>query len=301
MKKILLSCVLAAAFLSSSRGDEPPSEDKSHYTLFNPTPTDSLRVWRTDRAGVVPYTIDAGHFEVDLNLLTYGFDEQEVLITSSFAFARTRLSTEAWAYGATLIKVGLANSLDAEVAFVPYQTITLEPQTILFSDNGRPVFRRNTRSGFGDVTSRLKLNIWGNDGGKTALSISGNVKFPTASDDLGNGQFEGGPSLEFAAQLPWGFELRIDEFANLFEDNAHARQAYIESLLSLSHQIFGPLEGYFMFNTVAYTTGADWLGEVKLGFNYRLARNIELYTGTYIGVTDRAWDYQPFLGVAARF
>jgi len=77
------------------------------------------------------------------------------------------------------------------------KTAFLRPET------GRPVLPRNTRSGFSDVVSRLKLNIWGNDGGKTALSVSGNVKFPTASDELGNGQYEGGPSMEFAAQIPW--------------------------------------------------------------------------------------------------
>jgi hypothetical protein len=40
---------------------------------------------------------------------------------------------------------------------------------------------------------------------------------------------------------------------------------------------------------------------VKIGLNYRLAKNIELYTGSAFGVTESAFDYQPFLGVAARF
>lgn len=297
-----LLSVLAQSVLTSTLAADLTPPDKSQYTLFNPTPTDSMRPWSTDRAGATPYTIDAGHFEVNLTALTYGYDESErVFAPFQFAFFRLRTTTEAWAYGAIEAKVGLANRLDAEVAFVPFQTITIKPDQILIGPNGRPIIPRTTRSGFSDVVSRLKLNIWGNDGGNSALSLSGNVKFPTASDDLGNGQFEGGPSVEFAAQIPWGFELRINLAANFFEDAFNQRQASVESLMSFSHQIVGNLEGYFMFDAVAFTTDDDWLGFVKAGLNYRIAKNIELYLGNSFGVTDNAFDYEPFIGVAARF
>jgi len=200
MKRIVLYSVFVMACLTSSRGDETPADDKSSHTLSNPTPGESLRVWRTDHAGIVPYTIDAGHFEADITGVTYGYDEQDF-------GGSTRIRTESWSYGITQIKLGLLNRLDAEVIIRPYQTIT---DTLKVSDF--PIFRE-TVSGFGDVVSRLKLNVWGNDSGKTALSISGDVKFPTAEHgigELGNGQFEGGPGLEFAAQLPWESELRVN-------------------------------------------------------------------------------------------
>ena len=202
MKRIILFSVLAAAFLPSSRGDEPSAEDKSHYTLFNPAPTDSLRVWRTDHAGLVPYTMDAGHVEADVIAVSYAYDEPDFR-----GLFPVNARTEAWSYGITQIKLGLLNRLDAEVIIMPYQTITT---TIKF---GSATIIRSTESGFGDVISRLKLNVWGNDGGKIALSISGDVKYPTAKHgpgEFGNGQFEGGPGLEFVAQLPWDFELRVN-------------------------------------------------------------------------------------------
>jgi hypothetical protein len=303
MKRTLFLSVLAATFVISSRGDESTSEDKCRYTLFNPTPAESMRPWRTDRAGVTPYTIDAGHLEVNLTALTYGYDESEQFFAFSQIgpFFRLKVTTEAWAYGAVVTKVGLANSLDAEVGFVPYETITTQPHPVLIGPTGQPIFPRQTVSGFGDVVSRLKFNVWGNDGGKTALSVSGIVKFPTADKGLGNGQFEGGPALEFAAQLPCGFELRIDSVVNLFEDDLKNRQASFNNLLSLSHQIIGNLEGYAMFDTFAFTTDAEWVGSLKAGLNYRIAKNIELYVGNTFGVTDNAFDYQPFIGVAARF
>jgi len=292
MKRALYPFLLAATFVISSRGDEPTSEDKCHYTLFNPTPSESLRVWRTDHAGITPYTIDAGHFELDVVAVSYAYDEQD--FGGSF-----RARSEAWSYGITQIKLGLLNRLDAEVIFRPYQTITGTLKA------GSTTIVRETVSGFGDVVSRLKLNVWGNDGGKTALSISGDIKYPAAKhgiDELGNGQFEGGPAVEFAAQLPWDFELRINSAVDFFEDGSDARQAAFGNLISLSHCIVSKLEGYCVFDTsISTITGAEWVGLVKVGLNYRVAKNVELYLGNSFGVTDNAFDYAPFLGIAARF
>jgi hypothetical protein len=170
---------------------------------------------------------------------------------------------------------------------------------------GSTTFFRETVSGFGDVVSRLKLNVWGNDGGRIALSISGDVKYPTAKHgigELGNGQFEGGPAVQFAAQLPWDFELRINSAVNFFEDPSDDRQASFGNAISLSHCIADKLEGYCVFGTsISTITDAEWVGSVKVGLNYRVAGNVELYLGNSFGVTDNAFDYGPFVGVAARF
>lgn len=296
MKGIILFSVLTAAFLTSSRGDEPSTEDKSHYTLFNPTPTDSLRVWRTDHAGVVPYTIDAGHIEVDVTAVSYGHDEEDFGV---FFFNNSVIEfkerTEIWRYGFTQIKIGLLNKLDAEVMIEPYQTVT----TTVGADTFRPF--RHTDSGFGDVSARVKLNVWGDDRGKTALSISGNATFPTANAHLGGGRYAAGPSLEFAAQLPGDFQLRINSGASISQDVRDNTQSVFGNLISLSHPIVGPLEEYCAFSALAFSSGGDWVGEIRVGLNYRLARNLELYAGSSFGVTDNAMDYQPFAGFAARF
>lgn len=296
MKRIILFSVLVGAFLRSSRGDETSGGDKSYYTLFNPTPTDSLRAWRTDHSGVVPYTIDAGHLEVDVTALAYGHDDELVgfVFISGAGLVELRQKLEAWRYGFTQIKIGLLKNLDAEVMIEPYQTIT----ATVDAESFRP-FRR-TVSGFGDLSSRVKVNVWGNDSGKTALSISGNATFPTANARVGGGRYAAGPSLEFAAKLPGDFELRINSGASISEDARDDIQSTFGNLISLSHPIVGALEEYCAFSTVAFTEG-DWQGEIKVGLNYRLTSNVEIYAGSSFGVTDNAMDYQPFLGVAARF
>src|SRR4051812_272522 len=130
MKRIILLSVLAASLVTSVRGDEGSMEDKSHYTLFNPTPADSLRVWRTDHAGVVPFTIDAGHVEVDVTAVSYGHDDELVgfVFLDGIGFVELRQKLEVWRYGFTQIKIGLLNNLDAEVTIEPYETITATVQ-----------------------------------------------------------------------------------------------------------------------------------------------------------------------------
>jgi hypothetical protein len=297
MKRRLLCSVLAAAFLTSSRGGEPITEDKSHYTLFNPTLADSLRVWRTDHAGVVPYTIDAGHLEVDVTAVSYGHDDEVVgfVFLSGIGLVELRQKLEIWRYGFTQIKFGLLNNLDVEVMIEPYQTITATVEGQSF----RP--SRRTVSGFGDLSSRVKLNVWGNESGKTALSISGNATFPTANARVGGGRYAAGPSLEFAAQLPGDFELRINSGASISEDDRDKIQSTFGNLISLSHPIVGALEEYCAFDTEVFASSAFWMGEIRVGLNYRLASNVELYAGSSFGVTDNAMDYLPFIGVAARF
>ena len=48
--------------------------DKSSYTLFNPTPDRLLRDMTTDRPDVTesPFTVDAGHIQIESNLFGYG-------------------------------------------------------------------------------------------------------------------------------------------------------------------------------------------------------------------------------------
>src|SRR5258705_2765484 len=50
--------------------------DKDQYNLFNPTPTDKMRAFNTDRPtkSNVPYTVDAGHFQYEGDLFIYGYD-----------------------------------------------------------------------------------------------------------------------------------------------------------------------------------------------------------------------------------
>src|SRR5262245_25948677 len=53
--------------------------DKSIYNLFNPTPRDLMREMSTDRPDQTesPYTVDAGHFQMEMDLGIATFDRDK--------------------------------------------------------------------------------------------------------------------------------------------------------------------------------------------------------------------------------
>src|ERR1700743_2852682 len=70
---LLAIAIVASALMLTSTVE---AQDKSQYTLFNPTPTDQMRPFSTDRPtkSNVPYTVDAGHFQYEGDLFIYGYN-----------------------------------------------------------------------------------------------------------------------------------------------------------------------------------------------------------------------------------
>ena len=50
-----------------------PAPDKSEYSLLNPTPDDQMRAFTPERPtlALVPFTVDAGHFQYESDLFNY--------------------------------------------------------------------------------------------------------------------------------------------------------------------------------------------------------------------------------------
>src|SRR5436190_24189323 len=81
--RYVLLVLLAPTMLPVAAGLEPPragkpAVDKSVFNLFNPTPTEHLRAMDRDGPGSTesPYTVDAGHFQVEMTLLAYTRDRE---------------------------------------------------------------------------------------------------------------------------------------------------------------------------------------------------------------------------------
>src|SRR2546425_13312567 len=192
-----LRALLAPVVIGMAAGAEPADAGKrevakSVFNLFNPTPAEYLRALDTDGPGSTesPYTVDAGHFQIEMTLVSYTSDRE------SFNGVMQRF--EAWAIAPMHLKIGLLNRLDAQ--------LLLEPYTVLYElEDGS----RTTRRGFGDTTLRLKYNFWGNDGGRTALAMTPYVKLPTSQEGIGNRGVEGGLVLPLAVGLPSALYLGL--------------------------------------------------------------------------------------------
>ena len=283
---LLATAVLAAVTSAEESGAASPAVDKTSFHLFNPTPSEHLREMDTDGPGTTesPYTVDAGHFQVELTLVSYTSDRE------SFDGETHRL--DAWAIAPITLKVGLFNRLDAQLVLEPHIRVDERVGT-----------NRTTMRGFGDTSVRLKFNLWGNDGGRTALAAMPYVKFPTSDEGIGNDRIEGGLILPVSVELPrdfWmGLTTRFDAVRDDDDDGYHAE--FINSI-AFGRSLVGNLFGYVEFySAVSAERDADWVGTFDTGLIYRLTDNLQLNTGVNIGVTRSADDWSPFAGVAWRF
>lgn len=273
-----LLCVLACC---SASADEKP--DKTSYNLFRPTPNDQLRELSTDRPDKTesPITVDAGHFQLEMDFATFTTDRTE------------HEKTKAWAIAPTNFKVGILNNVDLQVIVGTYN---IEKTT------DRETGRSHRMSGFGDVVLRCKTNFWGNERGKTAFGMMPFVKLPTAGDDRGNGAVEGGVILPLLLRLPsdWeiGTEIEIDRARNSERDGYH--QEFIQSI-TVGHDI-GKFSAYVeFFSDVSNDRHSGWVASFDCGVSYLVTPNVQLDAGANIGLTEAADDLNPFVGLSIRY
>jgi hypothetical protein len=280
---LLAIAIVASALMLTSTVE---AQDKSQYTLFNPTPTDQMRPFSTDRPtkSNVPYTVDAGHFQYEGDVFIYSFDNTTTPDTNNTS----------WVLFNPTIKAGLLNWADLEVNFNA-QTI-LRSQTV----STGAVTQAN---GFGDTITRLKMNLWGNDGGTTAFALIPYGKWPTAPTPVGNGYAEGGIIAPLAISLPYGFTtILMGELDYLKNPVSPGYRANFQLLINLNRPIFE--------NVTAYAEiYANWPNSPDLKNTYTLdfalawtpRPNFQVDVGINIGLVSAAIPYQIYMGVAQRF
>ena len=256
--------------------------DKSAYNLFNPTPRAAMREMATDRPDVTesPYTVDAGHFQVELSFVEYGREGDGPG------------DVEEWSVLPTNLKVGLLNNVDLQFVFTPY--IRLEADEA-----------GGSTSGFGETQLRLKVNLWGNDGpdprfGDSGLAVMPFVQFPTGDEDLGfSDEIEGGVIFPFATSLPNGFGFgAIAEFDLVRDEDDDGYDLAFVHTASVSRDITEDWGAYVEYIGVA--APGDYVAAIGAGLTYALSPDVQLDGGVNIGLNDEAEDFRVFTGVSFR-
>jgi len=290
-RSAFLGAGTVVALALSAAAAKAGAEDKSRYTLFDPTPDRLLRDLTTDRPDTTesPFTVDAGHVQIETNLFGYTRSRPDAdgTKTSSAEFATTNL------------RIGLTNATEVNVVWQPYGIVRSHP-----SDPADAT--RN--AGIGGVDLRAKINLWGNDAfetpGATAFGLLPYITLPTKR---GNGvspdDVSGGLILPFAVVLTDKFELGLNTGVSAVrnEGGASYRAEWLASA-SLSYALSETIGTYY---EIAGRFGTqNPLGDIVVlgtGVTYRLGRNLQLDGGVNFGVTNAADRINPFVGVTARF
>ena len=279
-----VSLMVVPAFRAPAQETNRLSPDKSGFNLFNPTPETAMRELSPDRPDKTesPYTVDAGHFQLEMDFANYTYSDAD------------GVHSEAWNVAPFNFKIGLLNDADVQFVFDDYLNVrTRDLATGAVSNH----------SGISDFTMRVKVNLWGDDGGRTAFALLPYVKLPTSTDHLGNNVVEGGAIFPLAVKLPAGFNMGCETAVGFWQDNdgSDYHEDFVNSL-TFDHAIVGNLSGYLeFFSDLSTECHAGWIGTVDTGLEFLVTENVQLDCGCNFGVTRAADDYNPFVGITLRF
>lgn len=271
--------ILATSLLTSFASGQTNTE-KDKYNLFNPVPKDKMKDMETDRPDATEsaYTVEAGHFQVETDLfkVTRNKNAEFLNIQNVFNLAN--------------FKLGLTEKMDIQLVVPTYVTNT----TRELSTNN--VIDKT--AGFDDITLRLKYNIWGNAGGKTAFAVLPFLSFPTSS--FSDNGIQGGIVFPFALQLQEGLNAGAQAGAEIVKE---ANNRYYTNFLysvtlgkSLSKRASVFAEVFSTYSAYAKTADIYLNG----GVIYSISQNVNIDAGFNYGVNKGA-DKIFFTGFSLRY
>ncbi len=230
-----------------------------------------LRPLSTDRPDTTesPFTVDKGHLQVEVEMASMTRDG----------------SGESYALGEMNLKYGIGTDTDLQWVLSSYE------------------HKAGGAEGFGEMQIRLKQNLWGNDGGHTALAIMPFIQIPTGSSGITSGEVEGGIILPFGIEGShgWGYGLQaeVDLVADELSDGHH-----FEFLASATaaHDLTETL-GCFLELVGIVGEGAEAGTEAyyNTGLTCAVAEHVQLDGGVRVGLTNDSDDFTPFVGISAKF
>jgi hypothetical protein len=265
-----------------------PADEKSGYTLFNPTPRESMREIESDRPDITetPKTVDAGHVQVELGFVDVAYNDDDGIISRRLDVLPTTL------------KLGLLNNVEASISFTPFVRE--------WSDFGGD---EDSAEGFGDaIESRVKINLWGNDqaqpqSGDTALAVIAYVRFPSGPDELRDDRVEGGLIFPLQIQLPDEFRLGLMAEFDAVDNGENYGFAFVHTA-NISREIPGlkDLEAYVEYIGIAPDdTGDTYQAHGGTGLIYKVNDDWLLDAGATFGISDSADDVLVTVGTTFRF
>ena len=256
---------------------------KSTYSLFNPTPDGALRDMSTDRPDKTEsaYTVDAGRIQIETDLLAYTRDREDGFTTETLDIMPFNF------------KIGLTNDADLQIVYGSFSRVWVDG----------PLGFNDSESGAGDLVIRLKRNIWGNDGGRTALAVMPFVKLPTSTFADANDDVEGGVIVPLAIDIGNGVGIGLMTEVDVLRSEVDGgyQPSFINSATA-SFELTQKLGMYVeIFTERSAETDAQTVVTFDTGLTYAVTDNLQLDVGANIGVTDVADDINVFAGMSRRF
>lgn len=240
-----------------------------------------VREMSTDRPDTTEsgYTVPAGMFQVEMSFFDYSRD----------ADTSQGVSSDFWLYGQVNFKAGLTRSTDLQV-IVNSHAVAGESER---GDSTRT-------TGFGDVTVRLKQNLFGNDSGPAALALMPYITIPShtqVSDESWAGGLIAPLSVTLSDRVSLGLMIETD-IVHDTETNGYDVEWLHSATLGLALT-----EKLGMYVELVGIAGqdTDYLGIFDAGLTFAVTNTLIFDAGVRIGMNRPAPDFGVFSGVSFRF
>lgn len=274
---LTVPCVLATASTLCARSIE------SQPTVWTPDPdAQTLRPFAPEPT---PFTLEAGRFGIEADLFNLAWDRHNPDRTNE------RVRAMEWPL---LFRYGVTDSFEMQIGADLYVR-----ETVRDRDAGT----RETSDGFGDITVGAKYNLWGNDGGETALALMPYLTLPTNRHGLTSRAVQGGLLIPFAMELPAEFVLEwTPGFSAVRTSDDDGYTFEWSSLVVLGRDIVDDWSWFVEFETyVTAESGDPWVGTINGGIAWEVTEDTILELGAAVGVTRSADDIAVYFTIAQRF
>lgn len=245
-------------------------------------PWSESRELSTDRPDLTesPYTVPTGRFQFEFDVVNYSRD------VSTASGAATRV--ESLAIAPVNMKVGLARNVDLQVVLSTFRRDSTRVTGGAASASS---------SGADEVAARLKVNLWGNDSGRTALGV-----MPFVAVTREGAAPSGGLIVPLAVDLGGGFGLGAMAELDLASSGVgQPIRAVVVNSVTVGHDLWAGFAGYVeLFSGQAAAPQTPWVGSVDFGLTRGIGPNVQLDAGANIGISRAADDINPFLGFSFR-
>lgn len=219
-----------------------------------------------------PYTVAPGSLRVEMDGLRLSLDRED----------GAGATYNALAVASTFVTAGLAESLDVQIGADLFLRERVEYRG-----------RRDSSSGLGDLSMRMKWTVWRDARLGAALGLMPYVKIPSGSGAVGTDAVEGGIIVPWAAGLPGGVVsgamFRWDLVRNDDENGYDSRwlaTGYLQRHLTRALALYGEA------TLQAASTGAsNTAGTVGVGALLQVTRRIQLDYELQRGVNRRASEW----------
>ena len=268
------------------RADDANSS-AAQYNLFDPVPDGQMRPFCTDRPtkGTGPCTIDAGHIQIESDILNVTFQNSGGVVTDT------------WVYTSPNVKLGITDNTDVELNVSPFVGVEVHDHR---------TGQRSEFSGFGDMFLRVKTSLVGNGAGSFSAAFDPYVKLPTAPVGVGNGAVEEGAvvPLQFALSDVWSLSVvpEVDVLKNADDDGRHAAGVVALGITrALSAQLGATAE--YWINENGDPTGAVTQDSFDVAATWQPPGTTDLQfdVGANFGLNRNTPAAQLYFGISHRF